>query len=114
MIRYNKKEEIGQMRERIVIQTATPARGSDGSDIETWSTLATVWSAVNYKASTSNEKEVAGKENSALEVEFRIRKRTDVTVMNRVFFDYRHYDIEAIGISPDQQYMTLSCKAINL
>ena len=114
MTRYNKNEEIGQMRERIVIQAATPTRGSDGSDIETWATLATVWTAVNYRVSTSNEKEVAGKENAATEIEFRIRKRTDVTEVNRLLFNSRYYDIEAISISVDQQYMTLACKAINL
>lgn len=115
MVRHNKREEIGQMRERVRIDAVTRTQGADGSDIETWAELATVWAAVEYNVLTSNEKPVAGKENPAGEVVFRIRNRSDVTEAgNRLYYGTRYYDIEAVEITPDLQYMKLACKALNL
>ncbi len=114
MVRHNKREEIGQMRERPQIQAATQSRGSDGSDVETWAELATVWAAVEYRALTSNESLEAGKEVAKTEIVFRIRKRTDVTTRNRILHGSVYYDIESIEVTPDQQYMNLVCKAVGL
>lgn len=102
------------MREQIRLDVATKTRGADGSDIETWAELATVWAEVLYAVKTSDEKTDAGKLVAMAEVVFRIRKRTDVTELNRVYYGSRYYNIQAIEITPDQQFMILAGKGLNL
>jgi head-tail adaptor len=48
-MRYNKKEEIGKLRERIIVQSVSRSVTTSGFGTETWSNLAEVWAVVDYK-----------------------------------------------------------------
>ncbi len=45
-MRYNKKEEIGKLRERIIVQSVSRSVTTSGFGTETWSNLAEVWAVV--------------------------------------------------------------------
>ena len=48
-MRYNKREEIGKLRERIIVQSVSRSASTTGFGTETWSNLAEVWAIVDYK-----------------------------------------------------------------
>jgi head-tail adaptor len=46
-MRYNKKEEIGKLRERIIVQSVSRSVTTSGFGTETWNNLAEVWAVVD-------------------------------------------------------------------
>jgi len=78
-MRYNKKEEIGKLRERIIVQSVSRAIGTTGFGTETWSNFAEVWALVDYKG--INKEEVEGGKITALsQVRVTCRYRTATSV----------------------------------
>ena len=63
-MRYNKKEEIGKLRERIIVQSVSRSVTTSGFGTETWNNLAEVWAVVDYKG--VNKEEVEGGKITAL------------------------------------------------
>lgn len=101
----------GDLRHRVQIQIKTVARATDGSEIETWITLATVWAAKAHQA--SREFFAAQKVNAEVTDLFTIRYRAGVTSEMRLVFGGVIYDI--IGApDPDggQRELRLLCKAV--
>ena len=76
-MRYNKKEEIGKLRERIIVQSVSRSVTTSGFGTETWNNLAEVWAVVDYKG--VNKEEVEGGKITALsQVRVTCRYRTDI------------------------------------
>lgn len=103
----NKIERIGTMRERITIQQVSEAQSTSGHAAETWSDLATVWAAVEYRQLPSDEKEMAGRKTAEQVILFTTRYRSDVTEKHRISYASEVYDITSISITPDRFYMTM-------
>ena len=61
----------GEMRERVTVQQATPTVNSIGESTLTWSTLTTVWAAVN--GVSSSEALVDGQQESRITHRVRLR-----------------------------------------
>jgi SPP1 family predicted phage head-tail adaptor len=110
---WNKNEILGRMNERIVIESVTETRSTSGQVNESWSTFATVWSAVDYQKSGSEEKEIVTKQTVISNVQFTVRHRTDFNEKMRINFDSIYYDIERITYEPEKQFMVLEAKAYN-
>ena len=108
---WNKTEILGRMNERIVIESVSETRSASGAVSESWSTFATVWAAISYQKSGTDEKEMVAKQTTVRNVEFTVRHRTDVTEKMRINYDSRYYDIDRITYEPEKQFMILEAKA---
>lgn len=108
--KYRKAERIGRMVHRPEIHFYTETIGDTGERVQTWQLLATVFAEVTYNDLRSKESEKAGQETVQQSVQFTIRKRSDVDETQRVYFNSRLYDIEAMSETADRQYITLTCK----
>jgi SPP1 family predicted phage head-tail adaptor len=96
--------QAGQLRHRIAIQTNTPSQDSYGQPVESWATAATVWAAVEMLG--GRERMTAQQMESEASVRFRIRRR-DVNAQQRVSWDGRIFDIEAITHDPTNRRETV-------
>lgn len=107
-MRYNKKEEIGKLRERIIVQSISRAVTTTGFGTETWEDTVEVWATVDYKG--INKEEVLGGKVTALsQIRVTCRKRTDINEQQRIEWIDRYYQIENIQDSEDNMYMHLFC-----
>lgn len=103
-----KGDNPGKMDRRITLQTRTVAANAYNEPIETWATLATVWAALEYPITGSDE-ETADKLNIARQrVHFTIRYRDDTGYVERVLYNSEVYDIERIAEIGRNQYLKLT------
>lgn len=107
-MRFNKKEEIGKLRERILVEQVTRSASTTGYPAETWSTLDTVWGMVDYKG-VNREDVDGGKITAKSQIRVTCRYRTDITESMRITYINKKYQIENIQISEDNLYLILFC-----
>lgn len=83
--------QSGKLDRRITIATLTITRDSHGGQVESWTTLATVWAAaVPWRGSEAVH---ADQVTALAEFRFQLRYRTDFDAKARVTFDGVVYDI---------------------
>jgi SPP1 family predicted phage head-tail adaptor len=87
----------GHLDRRIILQKRTTAANEYNEPIETWTTLDTVWSMVEYPMTGSDEQTTAGLIQATTRVEFTIRYRTDIGFINRIQYNSTIFDIERIS-----------------
>lgn len=107
-MRFNKKEEIGKLRERILVEQVTRSASTTGYPAETWSTLDTIWGMVDYKG-INREDVDGGKITAKSQIRVTCRYRTDITESMRITYINKKYQIENIQISEDNLYLILFC-----
>jgi SPP1 family predicted phage head-tail adaptor len=107
-MRYNKKEEIGRLRERILIEQVSRTASATGYPTESWSTVDTVWGLVDYKG-VNREDVDGGKITAKSQIRVTCRYITTVTESMRITYMNRKYQIENIQISEDSLYMYMFC-----
>lgn len=99
---------IGNLRHLVTIEEKTATPDGGGGVSESWSTLATVWAAIETLdgAEVSRAEQIVGETRFGL----RIRYRADVTPAMRVRFSARVLGIEAV-FDPDGRgrFLTLTC-----
>lgn len=83
------------LNRRITIQKKTITYDAYNQPIEEWTDEKTVWAAVINTG--GGELYAAQKMYSETEVVFRVRQQNSVTVLNRIKFDNRTYEIIAIN-----------------
>jgi SPP1 family predicted phage head-tail adaptor len=101
----------GDLNLRIILQIPTISRGTDGAEIKTFITHATVWASKKHK--TSREFYSSQKINAEITDLFVIRYRSGVTTRMRVSFDGKYYDILGAD-DPDgrRRELQLLCKEV--
>lgn len=103
--------KAGDLRQRITIQENTPTRNDSGELIESWSTWATVWGAVEPLA--GREYFNAHQVTSEVDTRMRIRYRDGVTPQMRVSSDGRIYQIHAVvRVEERQREIHLMCSEV--
>jgi SPP1 family predicted phage head-tail adaptor len=107
-MRYNKKEEIGRLRERILIEQVSRTASATGYPTESWSTVDNVWAMVDYKG-VNREDVDGGKITAKSQIRVTCRYITTVTESMRITYMNRKYQIENIQISEDRLYMYMFC-----
>ena len=101
----------GDLRHRITIQQNTPSQNSHGEPVASWSTLATVWAAV--EPLTGREFFTTEQVQSELSVRFRIRHRTGITPLMRISWDSRTFTIEnVIRVQENKREIHLMCSEV--
>ncbi len=84
----------GELRHRITIQQATETPSTSGAITQTWSTVATVWAAI--EALSGREAFAAQQVNAQVSSRIRIRYRAGITPKMRIVFGARTFNIESV------------------
>jgi len=105
-----KGDNPGKLDRRITLQQRTFAGNAYSEPIETWTTLATVWAAIEYPITGSDE-ETADKLNIARRrAIFTIRHLDSVDFVSRILYGSEIYDIERISEFGRKQYLKLTAE----
>lgn len=101
--------DAGKLRHRVVLQERLTEQDTDTGDMEeTWSTVATIWAAV--EPMSARELLAADAVQSKLTTRIVIRTR-EVDYSMRIVYRGKNYNIE--GVVPDKEsgleYITLMC-----
>lgn len=110
-----KNETIGNLRHRATIQQYSTARDSYGQELVTFSNLATVWAAYDYRINASDENQIAEKKTAIATVNWTIRYRDDVEPKMRLTDEAGNiYDI--LSVNPDgmKSRIVLECQNTGL
>ena len=85
----------GDMERRVTIQSRTLTRNDYGEQIETWADVATVW---GERIDLRGREFFAARQLSAeISTRFRLRYRTDITVLHRLVCESVTYDIHQVS-----------------
>jgi SPP1 family predicted phage head-tail adaptor len=103
--------EAGKLNKRITIQQQSTTQDSYGEAVNTWTTFATVWAAINP---------IIGKEffasdivNSKVTTKIRIRYLSGLLPKMRAVYGSKNYDIKAImNIAEKNAQMLLMCEEV--
>jgi len=102
---------IGELTERVVIQTSTTSPDAYGGRSDSWGTLATVWA--NVRPLSGQEALVAAgvKPEALTRYEVTIRYRSDVTPLMRLSWGSRTLWIESVTEAGRQmqEWTVLQC-----
>ena len=104
--------KAGTMDRRITIQSKNITFDTAGSEVVTWSDVATVWCDVEDVASSAAGEKTEDKQLTASQkTTFTIRYRTDVTLVDQIIYESKTYDINGItelgrrdGLALDAKY----------
>lgn len=104
--------QAGKLNRRINIQTKTTAADSYGQLIETWTDSRSTWAEVITKGGT--EFYAAQKLYASTDAVFRIRYNDDITVLNRLKYGTRVFEILGINdVDGMKTEMLLPCKEVS-
>ena len=99
----------GKLRHRITIEQNTPTRDALGAEVDSWSSFAVRWAAVEPLG--GREFWDARRVNAERRVRFRLRYVVGVTPEMRVSFDGRVFDIQAvIDVEERNRELQLVCE----
>ena len=85
---------IGLLDRRVKIQALTTAADGAGQPVETWSDIATVWARV--RPFRGGERFLARQVVGQAVTTFEIRHRAGVTILNRLVYAGRSWDIHDV------------------
>lgn len=103
----NKGERIGAKDQQIIIQAVTETRTTSGQVTQSWAEYATVWAAVKYSLTHSDEQVRADRQTAYQLVQFTTAYDPNITEKHRVSYNGVIYEITGISITPDRYDMTL-------
>lgn len=101
-------DEIGAMRERVVVKYVTPTRDPEGEPVVDWNeaaTLATIWARCKFLPGRKFED--ANKINAEASVEMTVRYRTDIIESMRILWRTKQWSILSIEPDEEKQFMQL-------
>lgn len=102
----------GPLDRRIQIQQAAITRAASGQEIESWSTLATVWAEL-MQGSGGEDLEESTQRISARKVTWRIRYRSGITPKMRVIWDTHVYEVLDVAEHERRRWLHLMCEVVN-
>lgn len=101
----------GKLDTRIVIQTyGTPTYDAYGDQIISWTTLATVWAAMDW--TNAREQEDVDQEVTTTDTVVIIRYRSDIDTKMQVVYNSKTYDITGILVMGRKRFMKLDLRLV--
>jgi SPP1 family predicted phage head-tail adaptor len=88
--------QAGKLRHRLVIESNSPTKNSLNETVDSWSTFATVWSAIEPLAGNERFLTQLSGDYSELTTRIRIRYRDGINNGMRATHRGNIYDIEAV------------------
>lgn len=103
--------EAGKLRNRVAIQQKSVTRDAFGAEVVTWSTVATVWGAVEpMRGQEFLESQRLGAD---VDTRIRIRYRSGLTPAMRATFGAHVYDIKSvIHVQERKREVQLMCREV--
>ena len=102
---------IGPLRHRVVIQSETATQDTYGGEVLTWSTVATVWAAV--EPLTGREFLEGRGLEASVDTRIRVRYRSGLGPTMRVTWGTHTYDILAVlELKHEHREIHLMCREI--
>lgn len=102
---------IGSLRHRIALQSASEDRQGNGEVLLTYSTFATVWASV--RPMQGNELESAQQISAIVTHKIRIRYNDTIAPRNRILFDSRTFEVVSILNYQERNiYQDILCKEV--
>jgi SPP1 family predicted phage head-tail adaptor len=89
--------EAGDLRHRITIQQRTDTQDAYGEPIPAWTTWATVWAAIEPQSGQEATIAMSQQSEARLRVRVRVRYRAGLSVLMRIAWKTKTYQIEAIS-----------------
>lgn len=102
--------KAGQLNQRINIEQRTSSQDALGQPIETWSLVAAVWANIRHVSGVESIK--ASADVSTVNSSVRIRYRTGVDAGMRIVKGADVYQINAVLIDGNKQFVDLVCELI--
>ena len=103
----------GDLRNRVVIQNRTATQDTYGGEVPTWSTVATVWAAV--EPMTGREFLEGRTLEATVDTRIRIRYRSGLAPDMRVTWDGHTYDVLAVlEVKSRRREIHLMCREVVL
>ena len=101
----------GALRHRVVIQSVGSTYDDYGDLSDSWTTAASVWASIDPVS--GQEKDIAGELSGVVTHKIKIRYRSGITTQNRITFDSRVFQIEAVRDWQERNiYLELQCKEV--
>lgn len=97
---------VGQLRDRLTLQSVTTTQDAYGAYTETWADIGTVWgrNVVRW----GKESEYGHQTEGVQRYEFEVRYRSGITPKDRVVWDSRTFDIIAVrNLDGRKKYLQL-------
>jgi SPP1 family predicted phage head-tail adaptor len=105
---YARKKQGGQdLDKRITIQSLTTTRSATGAEVPVWADWRTVWAAVEYPKTGSDEATLTDQEQAIRRAKFTIRYTGTVLEKWRIVYEGDTYDITAINPIGRRDFETL-------
>jgi len=99
----------GNLRHKLEIQENTPTRNAVGEEVDSWTTVATVWASIEPLSGVEllNAQQVAAETT----VRIGLRYRSGVTAAHRIKFGARIFDINVVSnVGERNRELQLLCK----
>lgn len=102
--------KIGAMDERVTLRQYVETLNDYGEQTLTWSNLATVWAAVEYPKTGSEERVSSAQPTAFQTLFFRIRYRSDVEPKMRVQYGSDELDIISVSVIGRKQHLMIEAE----
>jgi SPP1 family predicted phage head-tail adaptor len=100
--------DVGELKHRISVEAVTMEQDAVGQLVETWTEQTKVWAKREDGGGTEGEK--SDIVTTTQRTNFIIRFRTIDAVTNRIQFQSKIYDIEAVDEIEFKKFLRLRCK----
>jgi len=105
-------DEPGKRNRKISVRQQATTQDAIGQPVNTWTEVAKLWAEVTHRSGKQVMR--ADQDVSIVTVNFRVRRRTNITAAMRVWFAGKVYEIKAvIPDERDRESMDLLCEVIN-
>jgi len=88
--------QAGKMDRRIQLQSFSVTQDTDGSELKTWTTYATVWSAIRHITKLEEFERESDRRMGYQDIEFQIYYRNDIKETDRIIFEDKYYDVYSV------------------
>ena len=102
---------IGDLRERVELQSMSPTRDAIGGEVQGWTTLANVWAQVTPMS--AGEQYRRQQMQASAQWKVTIRYRADITSKMRVLWSGRTFQVKGVTSADERKrFLAMACEEI--
>lgn len=100
----------GKANRRVTIQAKTQTRGASGGFVDTWTTAWSTWAELVSMTSSEARRLLAQRSDAT--IVFRMRYRSDLTALHRVYYSGKYYNILGDPVQEDFESVLVTCRNV--